>query len=330
MSNVPVPVVVRSFGTPVISDEGGLPASRMLGARNAGSDVLALMDTGVIHPQRSLKQFLAGLEPGGFAGLQFGLASGSDGPGHWGSALAWRHNHSREWAWFDVCAILMRREVLLSVRFDDDIRLGEDIGLRIRLEDGGYRLGVSRTTAVRHRFADTFEYARGQWLREEAEPARTMRKPTSRAGRVEDLPMLGELLRPAHKPTSVDGNASWLGAARAAPILTGFLFWAWASLVLLPAQIGLVAIGIRGLLVIIGRPRLQTAFPAPSSSTSPVLGMPPAQYHFPCWFRCCWRGASPRSVTGRPAPRGAPWNPPPLRPPSSSWHRLQQLLSTTG
>ena len=51
--------------------------------------------------------------------------------------------------------------------------------------------------------------------------------------------MFGELLRPAHKPISVGGNAAWLAAARIAPMVTGFLFWALAALVLPPEQIGL-------------------------------------------------------------------------------------------
>jgi O-antigen/teichoic acid export membrane protein len=51
--------------------------------------------------------------------------------------------------------------------------------------------------------------------------------------------MAGELLRPAHKPISVGGNAAWLAAARIAPMVTGFLFWALAALVLPPEQLGL-------------------------------------------------------------------------------------------
>ena len=54
-------------------------------------------------------------EAGGYDGLQFGLASEADGPGYWGAALAWHHNHSRVRSWFGVCATLMRRKVLLSV-----------------------------------------------------------------------------------------------------------------------------------------------------------------------------------------------------------------------
>jgi O-antigen/teichoic acid export membrane protein len=51
--------------------------------------------------------------------------------------------------------------------------------------------------------------------------------------------MFGEILRPESKPISVGGNAAWLAAARIAPMLTGFLFWALAALVLPPAQTGL-------------------------------------------------------------------------------------------
>ena len=264
--------IARSFGARVISDEGrGLPAARMLGARNANSDVVALIDADVVLPPGSLAELLVEFETGGFDGLQFGLASESDGPGYWGSALAWHHNHSRVRSWFGVCATLMRRDVLLSVGFDDNFRSGEDIELKIRLEDAGYRLGVSPTTVVRHRFADTFDCARDQWLQDGAGLARTIRKHPARAGWMLALPLLasvrgaglsllhaprylpywagfllynyrsmfGEILRPQNQPISVGGNAAWLAAARVAPMLTGFLFWALAALVLPPAQIGL-------------------------------------------------------------------------------------------
>jgi glycosyltransferase involved in cell wall biosynthesis/O-antigen/teichoic acid export membrane protein len=264
--------IARDCGATVISDEGrGLPAARMLGARTATGEVVALIDADVVLPSTSLPRLLTEFESGGYDGLQFGLASEADGPGYWGAALAWHHNHSRVRKWFGVSATLMRRDVLLDVGFDDDFRSGEDVELRIRLEQAGYRLGVSDSVVVRHRFDDTFDYARDQWLQDGAGMARTVRKHTGRAGWLVMLPLLatvrgvglslvraprflpywmgfllynyramaGELLRPAHKPISVGGNAAWLAAARIAPMLTGFLFWALAALVLPPEQLGL-------------------------------------------------------------------------------------------
>ena len=263
--------IARDCGATVISDEGrGLPAARMLGARSATGDVVALIDADVVLPPKSLPRLLREFESGDYDGLQFGLASEADGPGYWGAALAWHHNHSRVRKWFGVSATLMRRDVLLGVGFDDDFRSGEDVELRIRLEQGGYRLGVSDSVMVRHRFDDTFDYARDQWLQDGAGTARTVRKHTGhiwlvilpllatvrgvglslvRAPRF--LPywmgfllynyraMFAELLRPAHNPISVGRNAAWLAAARIAPMVTGFLFWALAALVLPPAEIGL-------------------------------------------------------------------------------------------
>jgi len=264
--------IARSYGARVVSDEGrGLPAARMLGVQNAGCDTVALIDADVVLPPGSLKRLLREFDDGLYDGLQFGLASESDGPGYWGAALAWHHNHSRVRSWFGVCATLMHREVLLSVGFDDNFKSGEDIELKIRLEDGGYKLGVSPTTVVRHRFADTFDCARDQWLQDGAGMARTIRKHPARAGWLAVLPLLasvrgvglsllhaprflpywvgfllynyramfGEFLRPQARPLSVGGNAAWLAAARVAPMVTGFLFWALAALLLPPEQIGL-------------------------------------------------------------------------------------------
>jgi O-antigen/teichoic acid export membrane protein len=264
--------IAQSMGARVISDEGmGLPAARMLGVQNACSDIVALIDADVVLPPGSLGGLLDEFKACGYDGLQFGLDSEADGPGYWGSALAWHHNHSRVRTWFGVCATLMRRKVLLSVAFDDTFRSGEDIDLRIRLEEAGYRLGVSSITAVRHRFRDTFDAARNQWLQDGAGLARTVRKHPLRDGWLMVLPFLatvrgaglsllhaprflaywvcflvynyrsifGELLRPPATGHSVGGNAAWLSAARLAPVATGFLFWALAAIMLPPAQLGM-------------------------------------------------------------------------------------------
>jgi O-antigen/teichoic acid export membrane protein len=264
--------IARSLGARVISDEGrGLPAARMLGVQSASCDLVALIDADVVVPPGALGGLLDEFKVCGYDGLQFGLVSESDGPGYWGAALAWHHNHSRVRSWFGVCATLMRRKVLLSVAFDDTFRSGEDIELRIRLEEAGYRLGVSTTTAVRHRFADTFDAARDQWVQDGAGMARTIRKHPARAGWMLALPLLatvrgtglsllhaprflpywagfilynygsmfGEILRPRGAGLSVSGNAAWLTAARVAPTMTGFLFWALPALMLPPGQIGM-------------------------------------------------------------------------------------------
>jgi len=274
--------IARSFGARVISDEGrGLPAARMLGVQSAQCDVVALIDADVVLPPDSLERLLGEFDVGRFDGLQFGLASEADGPGYWGSALAWHHNHSRVRSWFGVCATLIRRDLLLSMGFDDSFISGEDVELRIRLEKAGYRLGVSSTTLVRHRFSDSFAAARDQWEQDGAGMARTIRKHPARAGWMVVLPllatlrgvgmslvraprllpywsgfllfnyrsMIGEILRPAGQPLSVGGNAAWLAAARVAPMVTGFLFWALVALVLPPAQTGLGSVVVSSALL---------------------------------------------------------------------------------
>ncbi|WP_087874054.1 glycosyltransferase [Arthrobacter globiformis] len=264
--------IAQSMDARVISDGGrGLPAARMLGVQSARSDLVALIDADVILPPGALAGLLDEFKACGYDGLQFGLVSEADGPGYWGAALAWHHIHSRVRSWFGVSATLMRKNVLLSVPFDDAFRSGEDIELRIRLEDAGYRLGVSSTTAVRHRFTDSFDTARDQWLQDGAGLARTIRKHPGRAGWLLVLPLLatirgfglsllqaprflaywvcflvynyramfGELLRPPGTGLSVGGNAAWLTAARVAPMAIGFLFWAVAALMLPPEQLGM-------------------------------------------------------------------------------------------
>jgi O-antigen/teichoic acid export membrane protein len=264
--------IARTYGARVISDEGrGLPAARMMGTKNAVCAMVALIDADVVLPPDALGSLLIEFEAGGFDGLQFGLVSESDGAGYWGAALAWHHNHSRVRSWFGVCATLMRRDALLEAGFDEAFSSGEDVELRMRLQEAGQLLGVSTTTLVRHRFADDFAFARDQWLQDGAGMALTIRKHPRRAGWLLLLPLLAtgrgvalslvsaprylpywagfllynyramasELVRPAPEGLSLGGNAAWLTAARVAPMITGFLFWALAAFLLPPAQLGL-------------------------------------------------------------------------------------------
>jgi glycosyltransferase involved in cell wall biosynthesis/O-antigen/teichoic acid export membrane protein len=264
--------IACSHGARVISDEGhGLPAARMLGARTAVCGIVALIDSDVVLPPGSLAGLLREFEEGGFDGLQFGLVSEADGTGYWGEALAWHHNHSRVRSWFGVCATLMRRDVLLQTSFDESFSSGEDIELRIRLENAGRKIGVSKTTLVGHRFADTFEFARDQWLQDGTGLGLTIRKHPVRGGWLLLLPLLATirgialslataprflpywlcflvynyramsaaLLRPDPRGLSLSGNAVWLSAARVAPMVAGFLFWGLAAILLPPAQLGL-------------------------------------------------------------------------------------------
>lgn len=274
--------IARSYGARVVSDEGkGLPAARMLGARTAVCDVVALIDSDVVVPSGALGRLVTEFEEGGYDGLQFGLVSEADGPGYWGAALAWHHNHSRVRSWFGVCATLMRRDVLLDISFDESFSSGEDIELRIRLENAGRKIGVSTTTTVRHQFADTFEFARDQWLQDGAGLGFTVRKHPRRGAWLLLLPLLATvrgvalslihaprflpywmcfllynyramafgLLRPAPQGLSLGGNTAWLSAARVAPMVTGFLFWGLAAFLLPPAQLGLGSAVVSGALL---------------------------------------------------------------------------------
>lgn len=183
--------IAQLLGARVLSDEGvGLPAARMLGVRAARFPIIALIDADVVLPAGALGRLLAEFVEGEYDGIQFGLVSESDGPGYWGGALAWHHNHSRVRSWFGVSATLIRREVLLRVGFDDRFRSGEDIDLRLRLEAAGCRLGVSTNAVVRHRFFDSFDCARDQWLQDGAGLARTAHEHPHRAAWLVLLPLL--------------------------------------------------------------------------------------------------------------------------------------------
>jgi glycosyltransferase involved in cell wall biosynthesis len=156
--------IARRYGATILSDEGrGLPAARMLGAREASGRFVALVDSDVLLRPDSLARLRDELVLGGFDAIQAGLESVS-GPGYWGQALAHHHRSGLSKHWFGLSATLVERETLLSFGFDPNFSSGEDIELRWRLRNAGAKAFVSETTVVEHRFGDTFEFAQGQWL----------------------------------------------------------------------------------------------------------------------------------------------------------------------
>jgi len=215
--------IALAAGALVLSDSGrGVPAARMMGARAANWPILALIDADVLLPGGALASLLEEFSDEGYDGLQFGLASRSDSTDYWGQALAWHHNHSRVRSWFCVCATLIRRETLLQFGFDESFRSGEDIELRVRLQQAGARIGVSTRTIVAHRFSGGFETARDQWVQDGAGLARTVVKHPARAGWVVALPLIA---------TARGVALSVLYAPRYLPYWAGFLGYNYKSMV---------------------------------------------------------------------------------------------------
>ena len=180
--------IARRYADVIVSDEGrGLPAARSIGARTATTPLVALVDADVILPDGSLAALLAEFERDGYTALQAGLLSES-GPGYWGQALAAHHRTGRSRYWFGLVATIFDREVLLQHGFDASFESGEDIELRWRLAQSGAKAGVSRQVIVRHRFGDTFAFARGQFRADGRGLARMVRKHGWRGVRLLLLP----------------------------------------------------------------------------------------------------------------------------------------------
>jgi glycosyltransferase involved in cell wall biosynthesis len=168
--------IARSFGARILSDEGrGLPAARSIGARAASRRAVVLVDADVILPDGSLEALLREFHEGGYTALQAGLESES-GSGYWGQALAEHHRTGLSRHWFGLVATVFDRDALLTHGFDAAFESGEDIELRWRLSLAGVKAGVSRTTIVRHRFDDTWAFARGQFRADGRGLAKMVRK----------------------------------------------------------------------------------------------------------------------------------------------------------
>ena len=157
-------IVRRHPGVRILADDGrGVAVARLIGAEAATSPVVALVDADVVLRDGDLQRLLDEFRSGGYTALQAGLLSEADG-GYWGQALVHHHRSGRSRHWFGLVATIVERDALLEFGFDPRFKSGEDIDLRWRLRAAGAKIGVSRTTVVRHRFDDTWEFAKGQFL----------------------------------------------------------------------------------------------------------------------------------------------------------------------
>jgi len=155
--------IAKHFPVAIISDEGlGVPAARMMGVRAAQRTTVGLFDVDIQMSDGALEQLFQEFTSGGFDALQAGLTSYS-GSGYWGRALVNHHNHGRSKRWPGLMATLFKRQVLLDHPLDERFRSGEDIEIRWRLKNAGYRMDVSQKTTVRHWFGDTYDFAKDQW-----------------------------------------------------------------------------------------------------------------------------------------------------------------------
>jgi len=181
--------IARRHDARILSDEGrGLPAARSMGALAATTRWVALVDADVILPDGSLAALFREFQRDGYVALQAGLESEA-GPGYWGQALAHHHRTGRSRWWFGLVATIFERDALLAHGFDATFESGEDIELRWRLASAGAKAGVSRDVIVRHRFDDTWAFARGQFRADGRGLARMIRKHRAGGARLLLLPL---------------------------------------------------------------------------------------------------------------------------------------------
>ena len=167
--------IASRYTSRILSDEGrGLPVARLLGAREAHSSAIALVDSDVVFPEGALEALFDEFCQSGRHPLQAGLRS--VGPGYWGGALAAHHRSGRSKNWFGLVATIFDRDMLLRYGFDQRFHSGEDIELRFRLKQAGVPVSVSRRSTVTHRFEGGYRFARSQWLADGHGLGRMVRK----------------------------------------------------------------------------------------------------------------------------------------------------------
>lgn len=155
--------IARKFPVTILSDEGqGVPKARMMGVEAAKTEIVFLVDVDIVFPNGAIEALLTEFKEGNYDVLQAGLISFT-GDGYWGKALTYHHNQGLSKKWPGVMATLFKRKVLLDIPFDPRFLSGEDIELRWRLKQADLKVGVSEMTFVKHRFDDTYEFAKDQF-----------------------------------------------------------------------------------------------------------------------------------------------------------------------
>jgi glycosyltransferase involved in cell wall biosynthesis len=188
--------IARRYSTKLLRHEGrGVGSARALGIEMTRSNWVLLLDADVILPPGAIRSLLTELMELDVTGLQARLESVSIGSGYWGRALAVHHRWSMaDNRWFGFAATLFARETLVTHSFDITLPSGEDLDLVRRLQRAGARLAVSKEIVAVHRFGDTYDDARHQWLADGEGLAAILAKERWRASWLLLLP-LGAALR---------------------------------------------------------------------------------------------------------------------------------------
>jgi glycosyltransferase involved in cell wall biosynthesis len=183
--------IASRYPVRILSDGGrGVPAARMMGTEIASCEHVVLIDVDIVLLDCALENLYSEFIAGRYDALQAGLVSTS-GPGYWGQALVHHHNNGRSKHWPGLMATVFKRDVLLKNRLDERFRSGEDIEIRWRLSKGSYKMGVSRKTWVSHRFGDTYEFAKDQFIQDGKGLARMFLKYGRSAAHILAIPAAG-------------------------------------------------------------------------------------------------------------------------------------------
>jgi glycosyltransferase involved in cell wall biosynthesis len=185
--------IARRYPVQILSDEGrGLPVARKMGIHAAQSDTVALIDVDIVMKDGDLAALLQEFRDGQYDALQAGLHSVA-GDGYWGRALVYHHRQGLSKNWPGVMATIFDKQVLLKYEFDERFLSGEDIELRWRLKNAKLTVGVSKRTVVIHRYDDTFEFAKDQFLADGKGLGRMVRKYGLKAAHLLGIPLAGSV-----------------------------------------------------------------------------------------------------------------------------------------
>lgn len=156
--------IARKYTELIYSDEGrGFTYSQQLGAEQATQEYIVYIDADIVVPPETLDVMLAEFQQGEYVSICAQIKP-TEVSSYWDRAVQ-QHIElilARQGGGHLICGIL-RRDTILTHRFDPRVIGGTDFDLYWRMSRQGYKFGLSSVFVYHHHRADLKNFARQKY-----------------------------------------------------------------------------------------------------------------------------------------------------------------------